>query len=106
MRQVSQARWEPPAHSPCLQCSGSGTFSGVFHTSPCAHCHGTGYAADDGEALPLEDLIIIVSQRRDHWRERYTRAMQVPGVQDALAKHADAQEQQAMGYGLNRYQGD
>ncbi len=106
MRQVSQATWEPPAHSQCPQCGGSGTFHGVFHRSPCAHCHGTGYAAEDGEALSLEDLIVMISQRRDHWRRKYTLLMQVPGVQDAMANHAAAQEEQALGYSSGRYQGD
>lgn len=110
MRQVSQARWEPPAHSPCPQCDGSGTFHGVFHSSPCAHCHGTGYAAEDGEALSSEDLIVMVSRRRDHWRRKYDHLMQVPGVIEAISQHqAEQQKQQqaqALGYGSGKYQGD
>ncbi|KGA00864.1 hypothetical protein KP05_16760 [Cobetia amphilecti] len=110
MRQVSQSTWQPPAHSPCPQCDGSGTFHGVFHCSPCAHCHGTGYATEDGEALPLEDLIVMISQRRDHWRRKYRLMMQVPGVRQAVEQYQAArqaeQEREAMGYGQGRYQGD
>tara|TARA_B100000424_G_scaffold259156_1_gene241757 strand:+ start:406 stop:738 length:333 start_codon:yes stop_codon:yes gene_type:complete len=110
MRQVSQASWEPPAHGPCPQCGGNGIFHGVFHRSPCAHCHGTGYAADDGEALPLEDLIVMISRRRDHWRQAHAQLMKVPGVRQAVEQYQAArqteQEREAMGYGSGRYQGD
>ncbi|MDA5562783.1 hypothetical protein Q4589_00195 [Cobetia marina] len=49
---------------------------------------------------------MMISQRRDHWRRKYTLVMQVPGVQDAMANHAAAQEEQALGYSSGRYQGD
>lgn len=110
MRQVSQAEWVPPDHDACPQCDGRGEYRGTFHTSPCAHCHGTGYAAPDGEALPAEDLIAMVSRRRDHWRRAHAQLLRVPGVREAVEQHKARQqaeqERQAMGYGAGRYQGD
>lgn len=110
MRQISKAEWVPPDYAACPQCNGCGVYRGMFHSSPCAHCHGTGYAAPDGEALPAADLIAMVSRRRDHWRRAHAQLMKVPGVLQALEQyHAKRQteiEQQAMGYGQNRYQGD
>lgn len=82
----------------------------MFHSSPCAHCHGTGYAAEDGEALPLEDLVAMISQRRNEWRQRYNKLLQTPGVREAAEAHVERQREkahdQAMGYGTDKYTGD
>ncbi|GHA85176.1 hypothetical protein [Modicisalibacter luteus] len=82
----------------------------MFHSGPCSHCHGTGYATKDGEALPLEDLIAMISARRNEWRQRYYQLLHTPGVREAAEAHAERQRakahDQAMGYGMGKYSGD
>ncbi|GAB2801545.1 hypothetical protein GCM10027040_31670 [Halomonas shantousis] len=96
MGKIRSPIWEPPPHGPCPNCGGSGEYRGMFHMSPCAHCHGTGYAAEDGETLPLEDLIAMISQRRNEWRQRYQRLLHTPGVREAAEAHAKKQREQSL----------
>jgi|TARA_B100000700_G_scaffold70719_3_gene78607 hypothetical protein len=60
--------------------------------------------------LPLEDLIVMISRRRDHWQQAHAQLMKVPGVRQAVEQYQAArqaeQEREAMGYGSGRYQGD
>lgn len=92
---------EVPSYASCKQCDGSGVYHGIFTRTHCAYCYSTGYAALDGQALSLEALLTAIIQQRD-----YTLVMQMPRVQNAMAEHSSAQQEQAMGYGQNRYQGD
>lgn len=105
MAKTRSPTWQPPDYGTCPQCGGSGQWRGIFAGSegPCAHCHGTGWAAADGEALPLEDLLAMISRDRDHWRQRHQALIATPGVRQAVEAEQERQRQQAqdraMGYG-------
>ncbi len=57
-----------PARSPrvipiadCPSCAGRGLIRGVFHQVGCIGCHATGLVhADTLEAIPLEDLVVLL----------------------------------------------
>lgn len=48
----------------CQVCRGKAVIKGIFHELPCDACNASGWVrADDGQALPLQDLVIQMSLR-------------------------------------------
>ncbi|MBH3395824.1 hypothetical protein [Pseudomonas monteilii] len=46
----------------CPLCRGRAVTKGLFHELPCDHCNASGWvAAANGEALPLDELVIQLS---------------------------------------------
>lgn len=45
----------------CPACRGKTVIRGVFHDLACVQCNASGWVAEDGEALPLEELVTQLS---------------------------------------------
>lgn len=85
--------WQEPATSSCPGCNGSGEWSGMFSSGPCAACDGTGLVGEDGEPLPLQDLLPIMRRQRDRQHGRLKRLWGTPGVPEAVERHRQQKAQ-------------
>ncbi|KFF48131.1 hypothetical protein GY26_16290 [Gammaproteobacteria bacterium MFB021] len=92
--------WQEPATTVCPQCEGSGEFLGMFYSSPCANCDGTGLVGENGEPLKPEELLPTMRRQRDRAvadlesaRQHYRQLLQIPGVREALAAQQQREEE-------------
>ncbi|OLO05236.1 hypothetical protein [Salinicola socius] len=102
MAKSKPLHWQEPTTENCPQCNGSGEFRGMFSSGPCAVCDGTGLVGENGEPLPVEDLLPMLRRQRDRIagqieaaRQHYRQLLHTPGVREALAaEHERQQERQ------------
>ncbi|HEY7821927.1 MAG TPA: hypothetical protein VIG24_03795 [Acidimicrobiia bacterium] len=84
--------WMPPKTVVCPDCDGSGRWSGMFHSSPCAPCRGAGIVKADGEALPDSEVVPVLRQRLTELEDKLRRVVSHPEIREVIQRHRERRE--------------
>jgi len=96
----AEARREIPV-TDCPSCLGRGLIKGVFHQLECIGCHATGLVhAETHEAIPLEDLVVLLGSMLRKARNVVTGPAVPPGAESQY------NENNRRGAGGTNYTGD
>lgn len=94
-KKTRQLHWAPPTTIACDACGGTGRFQGLFHSGPCAGCHGSGLVQEDGAPLPIEDVAAVLRARLTDLEQRIRRFTGRPEIREAVRQAKERRQREA-----------